>query len=524
VLPVGSSRRASAVRLARNAGVLPVAKPSEYQRWISTVEPWLFSSATHAELAAVAAVSFHIEVCLDSATASDVERTFLSLGNQTHSNWTAHVFGRSQRPDATAARLREGEPRIVADPLRLSENGFVVSIDAGDTFAPQALFEAARVVNESVVVITADHDSLNQFGDQRTNPRRHVGADPDALRQYDPLQGFVARRSTLANSQVLSLLLTTPSANSYVHVPHLLLHRRHHPGPIQRVLPGTDIRCVQSAASRGSLVHPGASDLGTQVRERNYGTEPIRVGVVVTGPLAAAQGVRQRADLLARINEANVMFTSMNAQVSVVLCDQTLSAFPAGADVARLLESANANVGFVIDGALRVQSTHIFADLVGVALRPNVFAVAPIVVAPSGVAIDAGLEVESVESNGDQSFVARCGPLRRPPYSLLWTRAVGALSGRCLLARTESFRLLENHTVEASNLSRGALSAASGVSSNANLIIWPHHQVVATYAAMGDDGNTPAALVWRAPRLVTWFGPNIAAYSPLNDSASESVW
>jgi hypothetical protein len=521
MLPVGSSRRSSAVRLARNVGVLPVAKPSEYQRWISTVEPWLFSSATDAEIAAAAAVEFHMEVCLDSATASDVERTFLSLGNQTHCNWTAHVFGKSQRADATdatVARLREGEPRIVTDPPRLSENGFVVSIAAGDTFAPQALFEAARVGKESVVVITADHDSLNQFGDQRTNPRRHVGGDPDALRQYDPLQGFAARRATLTNSQVLNSLLTTPSVNSYVHLPHLLLHRRHHPGPIQRVLPGTDINCVQSAVSRGSLVHPGAPDLGTQVRERNYGTEPIRVGVVVTGPVAGAPGVRQRADLLARIDEANVMFVSMKASVSVVLCDQTLSAFPTAGEVAVLLESANANVGFVIDGTLRVQSADIFADLLGVALRHNVFAVAPIVVAPSGVAIDAGLEVYSVETNGDRSFVARCGPLRRPPYSLLWTRTVGSLSGRCVLARTESFRLLEDRTVEASNLSRSAVSA------DANLIIWPHHQVVATYAMMGDEGDTPAALVWRAPRLMSWFGTNIAAYSPLNDSASESVW
>jgi hypothetical protein len=78
--------------------------------------------------------------------------------------------------------------------------------------------------------------------------------------------------------------------------------------------------------------------------------------------------------------------------------------------------------------------------------------------------------------------------------------------------------LLENRTVTARNLSSGAMS------SDAKLLIWPHHQVVATYAITRDEGDTPAALVWRTPRLVTWFGPNIAAYSPLNDSASESVW
>jgi hypothetical protein len=196
--------------------------------------------------------------------------------------------------------------------------------------------------------------------------------------------------------------------------------------------------------------------------------------------------------------------------------------FPRASDVANRLEVANANVGFVIDTAVRIQSADLFADLVGVALRSNVFGVSPVVVAPSGVAIDAGLDVDHgglSAVSAEQSLVARCGPLRRPPYTLLWTRAVGSLSGRCFIAPIRSFLLLGDQPISAPNLRLAAND------SDAKLIIWPHHQVVATYAVGQDlDGNTPAALIWRTPRLMTWFGPNIAAYSPLNDSASESVW
>ncbi len=290
--------------------------------------------------------------------------------------------------------------------------------------------------------------------------------------------------------------------------------------PVQseRTLPGTDVHAVKSASQTDSLVHSGAADLGTQVRERDDGSGTIRVGVVVTGPPAGPKD-RQRTDLLARITEANAMFSSMKVPVSVVLCDRTLGAFPMASDVVFELETAHANVGFVIDAALRIQSADLFADLVGIALRSDVFGVSPVVVAPSGVAIDAGLDFDVSDDSGEQSFVARCGPLRRPPYGLLWTRAVGSLSGRCFVGPVRSFQDLGDRLVSAPHLR----SAAD--TSDAKLIVWPHHQVVATYAvAQNVDGNTPAALVWRTPRLMTWFGPNIAAYSPLNDSASESVW
>ncbi len=145
LLPVGSSRRAGAVRLARNAGVLPAVKPSEYQRWIATVEPWLFSSATDEERAAVSGVPFHIEVRLGSATVADVERTFLSLGNQTHQRWTASVLGVNPSVDpnisATLARLRDGERRIDAILSGDPESWCVIVVDAGDMFASQALLK-----------------------------------------------------------------------------------------------------------------------------------------------------------------------------------------------------------------------------------------------------------------------------------------------------------------------------------------------------------------------------------------------
>jgi hypothetical protein len=507
LLPLGSTRRAQTARFARNAGFLPAAKPSEYERWIATVEPWQFSSATDAELAAVSHLAFRVNIHLDGATPTDVERSILSLGDQTHTNWTVAWEGSNPSVAATVARL------VIADSRLQSEhvpNEFLIALNAGDTLAPQALYEAARATAPNTTIITGDHDSLNQFSDRRTTPRRHFGADFDAVRQFDPRAGFVARRSTTDEVAVLNLILRAPEPQLHVHVPLLLLHRRHRPGPIQRVLPGTDVAEVQVVGPDSSLVHRGAVDLGTQVRWRDYGSTPVRVGVVITDPITD----RQRADLVARVSEANAMFASMPGNVSVVVCDDALGSFPLTSAVVSALQSNGANYGFVLDGALRIQSADIFADLLGVAARADSFAVAPIVVAPSGVVIDAGLDLEPISHN---VFVARCGPLRRPPYSLLWTRAVASLSGRCIVASLESLRALADRPLSPDNLFAAATAA------DKSLVIWPHHQVVATYA-MSNEGDTPAALLWRHPRLMTWFGPDIAPYSPLNDSASESVW
>jgi hypothetical protein len=521
LLPVGSTRRSKLARTAHNIGLLSTGNLTEYERWIATVEPWQFSPPTARDLTSVAARSFHIDVRIGGATSADLERTMLSLGDQIHATWTASVSGINPVLAKTLTRLRQGESRFVEQPDPAGE--FTIALDAGDVLAPAALFEIARVITPTVLVVTADHDSLAQFGDRRTNPRRHHGADVDALRQFDPCAGLVARRSSLTEGEVLSTILRAhpfdssdrnePEATpgeTYVHLGHILLHRRWVPGPVQRVLPGTDVRVLQSLVPAEAPVHTGAADFGTQVRDRNYGSTPIRVGVIVLGGFASYR-YRQRSDLLASISGADSMFAAMAANVSVALSEKTLSVFPRADEIVEALEAEGATVGFVLDGSLRIQSPDLFADLVGIICRGNIFGVAPMIVSPSGVAIDAGLE------GTEETLIARCGPLRQPPYSLLWTRSVPALSGRCLMAPIESFRALGDHS-----LTPGNLRIVSAMSKKA-LLVWPHHQVVFSYGFTA-HGNTPAVLPWRDPRLMTWFGPDIAAYSPLNDSASESVW
>jgi hypothetical protein len=530
LLPVGSTRRSKLARTARDIGLLPTGKLTEYERWITAVEPWQFSSPTDHDLRSVAARSFHIDVRIEGATSADLERTVLSLGDQIHTTWTASVSGINPVLPKTLARLRQGESRFVEQLDHASE--FSIAVDAGDVLAPAALFEIARVITPTVLVVTADHDSLTQFGDRRTNPRRHHGADVDALRQFDPCAGLVARRASLTDAEVLPTILrsqtlvspdrneqATTTGQTYVHLRHILLHRRWVPGPVQRVLPGTDAQALQSLLPAAVSVQTGAADFGTQVRDRNYGSTPIRVGVVVLDGFASFRN-RQRSDLSASVNGANSMFAAMAVNVSVALSETTLSVSPPANEIVEALEALGATVGFVIDGSLRIQSPDLFADLVGIVCRGNVFGVAPMIVGPSGVAIDAGLEGASIdpgEFTGTETLIARCGPLRQPPYSLLWTRSVPALSGRCLMAPIESFRALDDRS-----LTPASLRIVSAMSKKA-LLVWPHHQVVFSYGITA-HGNTPAVLPWRDPRLMTWFGPDIAAYSPLNDSASESVW
>ncbi len=473
-------------------------------------------------------VTFHVNVVLGAARVSEVERTLLSLGDQTYRGWTASfVDGPSNAAVAKCLdRVRASERRL-AETEPGGQEHFCLQVRAGDMLAPQALAECAIAIEEGsgadqrVVLITSDHDELNQFGDRRTTPRRHCGIDIDGLRQYDPLSGLVVRHSSLDASEASALALALESAASgtlqHRHVPHVLLHRRHQFGPIHRVLAGTDIEAVASSLTSVAGVHTGGPQMGTQIRWRDFGDAshhtPMKVGLIICSPLGGDIADNQRADLRAHVKRANEMFTALAAPVVVVISDYTLGAFPCASDVVAELDAMGASVGCVFDGALRIRSADLFPDLIALALRKDVFAVAPIVVSPSNIAIDAGLDFLDAP-------VARCGPLRRAPYELLWTRGVASLSGRCLIAKTDELRRLDGHTLDASGLHSFLSTAAANPT---RLVIWPHHQVEATYG-IRSSADTAAVLPWREDRLMTWFGANIAPYSPLNDSDAESFW
>lgn len=519
-LPVGSHRRSRVVRVARSVGLLGPGRASSYQRWIATVEPRLFSPVAFSEEAR-RAVSFSIEVSIETATLAEVERTFISLSDQTYPDWVARVVDSPDAPAMRAclARLRSAERRIVDDPASSPVAPFVVQIRAGDMLAPQALAECAGAAVGGVRLITSDHDELNQFGDQRTTPRRHVGRDIDALCQFDPFAGLVVRHRSLTTPTVdtsqhagLGLVLSMTS-DTHVHLGHILLHRRHRPGPIQRVLPATPTEEVSTSLGTRAIVQAGGPQMGTQVRFREFGVDPMTVAVIVTSPVLGDDAHRQRRHLCDQVVGANEMFASLGAPVTVVVSDRTLPQSPCAAAVVEELDRFQATVGFLIDGSLRVRSADAFVDLVALSLRTDVFAVAPIVVSPSNIAIDAGLGFAD-------SLVARCGPLRRSPYDLLWTCAVDALSGRCLCASTAQLRRLDDRPVSATGL-HGAVAAAGD--HPIRLLIWPHHQVEFAFG-LHTSGDAPAVLAWREHRLLTWFGDHIAPYSPLNDSDAESFW
>ena len=542
-LPVGSLRRSRVVQIARAVGGLGPGRPSSYQRWINAVEPRLFHPPERAMNAVELGISFHISVVLGAASAAEVERTLVSLGDQTYPGWTASFV--DWPPDDAVAkcldRVRASEGRVV-DTQQGGQEQFCVQLRAGDMLARQALVECAIAIEEGfgddqrVMLITSDHDDLNQFGDRRTTPRRHRGADIDGLRQYDPLSGLVVRHSSLDATAASALALAIESAASgtlrHRHLPHFLLHRRHQVGPIQRVLAGTDIDAVASSVTSSSGksssvtsssgksvadVHTGGPQMGTQIRWRDFGDAPretpLTVGLIITSPLGGDIANNQRADLRAQVERANLMLTALDAPVVVVISDRTLDAFPCATDVVAELDAMGASMGCVFDGALRVRSADLFPDLIAVALRKDVFAVAPIVVSPSNIAIDAGLDVVDTP-------VARCGPLRRAPYELLWTRGVASLSGRCLVAKTAELRRLGGRTLNASGL-HSFLSTSPP--NPTRLVIWAHHQVEATYG-IRSSADTAAVLPWREDRLMTWFGADIASYSPLNDSDAESFW
>lgn len=526
-LPVGSLRRSRVVRVARAVGFFGEGTASSYQRWIATIEPRLFSPLPRCDGASQRGIRFVIEVQLDSATTAEVERTFISLSNQTYPHWSAHVVGAPQSPKVAAcvSRLRSAESRITDGEAKHATTSpgtppvapYMLRLRAGDMLAPHALTECAVAATNGVRLITADDDDLTQFGDQRTTPRHHVGQDIDALHQFDPLAGLVVAHESLWSSDQGCASDALPLAFSltgeHAHIGLVLLHKRHCPGPIQRVPPATPIDTVSASLGTRALVHIGAPQMGTQVRYRDFGLTPIIVAVFITSPLDSETALLQRAELREQIDRAKVMVSSLGAPLSFVLADRTFPEFACASSVAEELDRLDAGVAFLIDGSLRIRSADLFVDLVGLALRADVFAVAPVIVSPSGIAIDAGL----IDTG---SLVARCGLLRRPPYDLLWCRGVDALSGRCVVAKAAELRRLGDRPVSANGFRE---AVREGRVRSGKLLIWPHHQVEVTYG-LRSGGDMAPVLAWREHRVMTWFGSDIAPYSPLNDSKAESFW
>jgi hypothetical protein len=526
-LPVGSSRRARAVGIARRLGLHSGGANGDYQRWVAAVEHRTFSPWPESDTDVAARIDrLHFIVTVNvepSTTPRWLERTVVAMQGQSHSNWRGVIRGATpahcgqvlDRLLAAEARLESGSTAIQVDG---SQDGFEIEITAGDVLSPHALFEVARTVaigGSSIALVTADFDTVSFGGDNWVSPVRSPGPGPEASLQFDLLSGFVARRPGTSPAEARSLvgeLSVAASAPKVQHLSMVLLHRAAKPGPRVVQLANANPELMGEALSAQSIrVGPAQPQFGTRVQHRVQ--EPCRVGIIVREPLHGIPGDHQRHDLNRLI--------AMAGHESVFPDDPPVTVAIAGFEVSGAVEISGlgqrcVDEGFdaimILDGSLRLTDPGVFRDLLGVLQRDGVLAVAPMVTTPSSMVVDAGL----LRPSG--VWVPRCGSLQRLPFELQTTRSVDAFSGRvCLLrvADLESF-------ARVGLTPHGFASVAAA--SNRRLVVWPHQRAVVEYGFDSASGAAPAVTPWLSGRIAQWFGPGINGYRPLNDSRTESVW
>ena len=182
-----------------------------------------------------------------------------------------------------------------------------------------------------------------------------------------------------------------------------------------------------------------------------------------------------------------------------------------------LLTIPAADVVVVIDGGLTPQENGWLDDVVGTLMRSHVLAVAPVVVVPSGVVLDAGIR------NTTDGLAARSGRTDLAPFELERCRQVTSLSGRSLAIRRDDLvRLLADEQVVWGSSFSASLAAVTAASGRCCLV-WAHQRW--TLARGLDAGPTDSPmLAWSRGRIATWFDSGITPHQPEPGRAGEGVW
>jgi GT2 family glycosyltransferase len=350
----------------------------------------------------------------------------------------------------------------LADALAGTRSEHVLLVRAGDIPAPLAIqrFGQALTVAPDAAIVTCDEDALSPGGN-RSDPRFRPGPSPDHwLACDDSGSMFVVGRAAAAAQLAaldlaeqgwrheLALGLAGPGAESHAHVPLLLCHRaagheipRLSPAAAERAVarsaPGAR---VQAAGGVRRIRRPLAGEPSVEVvvcfRDRSELTERcadallggtayenLRLALVDNGSVqpATAELVRRlSADRRVRAlrDERPFNFAALN----------NAAAATSGADVLVFLN----NDTDVLDGDW-------LSPLLEEALRPEIGAVAPLLVYPGGTVQHAGAAL-GLHGYAGHPF-AGLAPDAQTPFGTAdgGTRNWLAVTAACMMVQRSKF-------------------------------------------------------------------------------------
>jgi hypothetical protein len=498
-LPVGSARRDRLLGVARSAGVLPTAPESSYQRWQRSLEAERVSVfAGDDQLVSLAEESVQFEITIDDDGRTDpmsVTRTLVSLANQTFGNWIARLpshdgFGHATKRllvDAQLADHRFGTMRSIDDEPKSS---FTVHIRFGDSLSATALMELAMlaVQHPTAQEITGEFDMIDPLSGLRSAPAAVGQWEPDLAQQFDLYAGFIATKQSAADIDVKDFV---------PHVPHVLLHRL--VGPQERMntlLPAQHVTPPGVVAQRSPHRHGG-------LRIRHAPGVLNRVSIVIRDPLGdPLHATRHAKDLIARVGTP--------VSVIEVIQWKTGTPFP--------VLAAQSDALAIVDGGVVAAEHGWLTDLLGALQQSHVFAVAPLLLVPSGIVFDGG-----VVGPPANPLRARSGRLDLAPYELARCRQVASLSGRNLVIRTSDLNATPS-LVDA--LTTGTFTEALHAvaqSSQRCCLIWAHQRWTLSAGLNAEPTDSPM-LAWNRGRLLHWWQSNVTPHQPEPGRQGEGVW
>lgn len=506
------------VDAARMIGLVAKQVPTDYERWVERVEPHLWSRLVEPQLTGGFSPVFMVDVVVGTHTSPvDVTATTLSLVDQSWPTWTAQLVLGSQVQTKTkeaCQRAANSDPRItllLTQPEVLGESVFAESwhtdVEAGAIFANHAFNELVVTLQEDALksqrtyeAVVADSDSWVSGTGRREFPILLPDLHPDLVEQYDLTSAFVARRHGSRTS--LALLVR---AGRVARCDRVLLHRARTQPPLSSLtpaIPGGDLR------------------FGTRI---HHPAPTVTAHLVIRDPLSGMAADRHRAALL-KATGVLVTVGSVSTAVSVDGALRIPLASYSGVDVeADVAVDVGADVAVdvvvIVDGSVLPSQIGWLDDLVGVLLRDHVFSVAPLIVSPSGVAFDGGIDSVAQSSTGETStptLVVRSGRVDLPPFDLCRVTPTDTFSCRSLVIRSSDLARIESLTPR-------SLFEASTQAGRSNLV-WAH-QRWGIDASLGDvSALTPGMSAWQTGRLASWCGSDVEPHRPTIGRKGEGVW
>jgi O-antigen biosynthesis protein len=408
-----------------------------------------------------------------------VRAMVVSVMNQTYAHWELCITHAAPEDEAVRAYLTsacEREPRVKLkvlprnhgisgnsnEALSLVSGEFIALLDHDDTFAPSALFEVARVLNEDprLDFIYSDKDQIDASG-QRLNPLFKPDWSPELLLSANYLTHLTVMRTERVRAiggwrpetdgaQDWDLFLRFLTSDSRIHhIPLVLYHWRRIETSVSMGLTAKPYAMqAQLVTLRDHLSQSRfAADIevtGDGYFRLKWGGEQKRVSVIVVQQGSLTETIRLAEHVLALADNSDLELLIASTK-PIALENPRIRVIPGNPSqsiAARLNAAARASRGDVLiflDQAVWILDKSWIKELAGPLQDPQIGVVgAKLLDSRTGLIRSAGLVFGS-DGKVESAFAGEPEGACKAFGADFWYRNLLAVGGACFSVRREVF-------------------------------------------------------------------------------------